>query len=185
MGIVKVNRSGAQHAIYESNAGTKQIGTLYNNEMFTWVEEWSGSSASGYYIQAVIFRGSGGTKKSGWISGAQSAKVFETNIASLANFTKVMNGKTYYGFKMRREEDLYDRNGNTISGKKAYKDRRILCESSTSGLNHPEWLAVKYLETGVGTGSYAEIVAGDNAFVDLGYDQGSMFNSNCSLIGSL
>ena len=33
MSIVKVNRSGATHKIYETTAATKQIGTLYNNEM--------------------------------------------------------------------------------------------------------------------------------------------------------
>ena len=45
MSIVKVNRSGATHKIYETTAATKQIGTLYNNEMFTWIEQWPGSSA--------------------------------------------------------------------------------------------------------------------------------------------
>lgn len=184
MAIVKVNRSGAKHKIYESNAATKEIGTLYNNEMFTWVEEWSGSSASGYYIQAIKFRGSDGKAKGGWIAGAQTSKVFENNIASLANFTKVIDGKTYYGFKMRREEELYDREKNELY-KKAYKDRKILCESSTAGKSEHGWLSVKYLETGIGTNEYTEIVSGDNAFVDLGYDKGSMFNSNCSLIGSL
>lgn len=185
MAIVKVNRLGAQHKIYESNAATTQIGTLYNNEMFTWIEEWSGSGASGFYIQAVMFRASDGKPKVGWISGRQTDKVFETNICTLANFIKVINQKTYYGFKMRRDEELYDRNANIISNKKAYQGRRILCESSTAGNTHRDWLAVKYLETGVGTNSYAEIVSGQSAFVDLGYDQGSTFNTNCSLIGSL
>lgn len=60
MSIVKVNRSGATHKIYETTAATKQIGTLYNNEMFTWIEEWPGSSASGYYMQKIAFRGGDG-----------------------------------------------------------------------------------------------------------------------------
>lgn len=96
----------------------------------------------------------------------------------------MIGGKTYYGFKMRREEELYDRNGNSLS-KTAKKDRCILCESSTAGNSYPERLSVIYLETGVGTGAYQQIVSGTNAFIDLGYDKGSMFNSNCSLIGSL
>lgn len=184
MSIVKVNRSGAQHKIYESNAATTQIGILYNNEMFTWTGEWNGSGASGYYIQSVLFRGSDGRIKRGWISGRQSESVFATNICSLANFTKVMGGKTYYGFVMRRNEELYDKSGNKLS-KIAYQGRRILCESSTGGTSHPEWLSVIYLESGVGTGVYEQIVSGTNAFIDLGYDKGSMFNSDCSLIGSL
>ena len=185
MAIVKVNRSGKTHKICLSNAmnADEQIGTLYNNEVFTWIEPWSGNGW-GYAVQAIAFRASDGTIKKGWITGEETDKVFENNICSLAQFTKVINGKTYYGFTMRRDEELYDRNGKRLS-KTASKDLRILCESSTAGSSHNEWLSVIYLESGVGTGVYNEIVSGSNAFVDLGYDKGSMFNSNASLIGSL
>lgn len=185
MSIVKVNRSGKSHSIFLSNAlnANEQIGTLYDNEVFTWTGGWNGNGF-GYYVQSIIFRGSDGTVKQGWISGKETDKVFETNICSLAQFTKSINGKTYYGFKMRRNEELYDNKGNLLS-KTAYKDRCILCESSTAGSSHSEWLSVIYLETGIGTDNYAEIVKGSNAFVDIGYDQGSLFNSSASLIGSL
>lgn len=46
-------------------------------------------------------------------------------------------------------------------------------------------LQVFYLGTGVGTGEYKEIIPGTYAFVDMGYDTGSMMSSNCSLIGSV
>lgn len=184
MSIVKVNRSGAAHKIYETTAAKNQIGTLYNNEMFTWIEEWPGSDASGYYMQKIAFRASDGTRKLGCIASAQTESVLSTNICALASFTKVINGKTYYGFKMRRDEELYDRSGNKLTGK-AYEGRNILCESSTGGQSNPGLLSVIYLETGVGTGKYNYIVSNSNAFVDLGYDKGSMFDSNCSLIGSL
>ena len=185
MSIVKVNRSGVSHKIYETNAMVKQIGTLYNNEVFTWTGEYPGSSSTGHYVQGIAFRGSDGTQKGGWISGRQSDSVFATNICSLAKFTKVINGKTYYGFEMRRDEGLYDKSNGDYLGKIAPKGRHILCESSTGGYSFPGRLAVVYLETGVGTGKYAEIVEGTHAFVDIGYDQGSMFTSNCSLIGCL
>ncbi len=175
MSIVKVNRSGATHKIYETTAATKQIGTLYNNEMFTWIEQWPGSSASGYYMQKIAFRGSDGAIKNGCIAAAQTDSVLSANICSLASFTKVINGKTYYGFKMRRDEELYGRLGNKLAGK-AYKGRNILCESSTGGQSNSGLLSVVYLETDVNSGKYNYIVSNSNAFVDLGYDEGSMFN---------
>ncbi|MDE7045703.1 MAG: hypothetical protein K2O97_11960 [Acetatifactor sp.] len=187
MAIVKVNRSGKSHKVYLTNAlkADEQIGTIYNNEMFTWVEPWNGNGW-GYSAQLIWFRASDGTPKYGWISAAETDKVLETNICSLAMFTETINGKTYYGFKMRRNEELYDRDtGELIEGRRAYKDRCILCESSTAGQSHPGWLSVIFLETGVGTGKYDRIVDGTNAFVDIGYDQGSTFNTNASLIGSL
>ncbi|MCR5755157.1 MAG: hypothetical protein K6G30_10145 [Acetatifactor sp.] len=185
MAIVKVNRSGKNHKICLTNTmnPNEQIGTLYNNEVFTWIEPWNGNGW-GYAVQAIAFRGSDGTVKKGWISGEETDKVFENNICSLAKFTKVIKGKTYYGFKMRRDEELYDRNGKSIS-KIAFKDLHVLCESSTAGSTHNEWLSVVYLESGKGTDIYNEIISGSNAFIDIGYDKGSMFNSNASLIGSL
>lgn len=186
MSIVKVNRSGVNHKIYETNGALKQIGTLYNNEVFTWTQEWAGSSSSGFYIQGIIFRGSDGKQKGGWVSGRQSDSVFATNICTLAKFTKVINGKTYYGFEMRRDEELYDNTPEAKSlNKVASKGRHILCESSTGGYQYPGRLAVVYLETGIATNKYEEIVKGTHAFVDIGYDQGSMFTSNSSLIGCL
>ena len=104
MSIVKVNRTGKSFGIYETNAMTKKIGTLYNNEVFVWTGEYPGSSASGYYVQSICFRGSDGTIKHGWVVGEQSDPLFATNICSLANFTRVIDGVTYYGFKMRRDE---------------------------------------------------------------------------------
>lgn len=186
MAIVKVNRSGKNQTVYLTNACTPDevIGTIYNNEMFTWVSEWPGSAATEYYVQAIYFRGSDGTPKYGWIGTKQTDKVLETNICNLAMFTKVINGTTYYGFKMRRDEELYDRNGKSIA-RIASKGRRILCQSSTAGQEHPGWLSVYYLESGENTDLYIELVPGSNAFVDLGYDKGSTFNSNTSLIGSL
>lgn len=187
MAIVKVNRSGKSHKIYLTNSmkADEQIGTLYNNEVFTWIAPWNGNGW-GYSAQSIMFRASDGTAKIGWISAAETDKVLETNICSLSMFTETIDGKTYYGFKMRRDEELYDKDtGNILKGKCAYKDRCILCESSTAGSKHYEWLSVIFLETGVGTGKYDRIVEGTNAFVDLGYDKGSTFNTNASLIGSL
>ena len=184
MSIVKVNRTGRSYGIYDTNAMTNRIGTLYNNEVFVWTGEWPGSSASGYYVQSICFRGSDGTIKRGWVGGEQSDPLFATNICSLANFTRVINGVTYYGFRMRRDEELYDRDGNILI-RNAAQHKRILCASSTGGDRHPEWLSVVYLESGIGTGNFEEIVSGSNAFVDIGFDTASMFDSDCSLIGSL
>lgn len=184
MSIVKINCSGKKVPVYESNAGTKQIGTLYNNELFTWVHEWAGGAASGFYMQAIRFRGSDGTVKAGWVAAKQTDKVFETNICSKANFKKIIAGKTYYGFKMRRNEPLYDNKGNYLN-KSAKKDYKILCSSSTGGATHPEWLSIMKIEDSKGSNNYVDIVSGTNAFINLGYEDGSMFNSSCSLIGSM
>ena len=184
MAIVKVNRSGKSYPIYKENNADEQIGTLYNNELFTWKSAWEGNTA-GYSYQAISFRASDGSLEHGWIAASESDKVLANNICSLAKFTKNINNKTYNGFKMRRSEELFDRSGNALIGKLAFKDRCILCESSTAGASHPEWLSVIYLETGIGTGEYERIVSNSNAFVDLGYTKGSDFSSNASLIGSI
>ena len=184
MAIVKVNRRGKSYPIYKENNADEQIGTLYNNELFTWKSAWEGNTA-GYSYQAISFRASDGSLAHGWIAASESDKVLANNICSLAKFTKKINNKTYYGFKMRRSEELFDRSGNALIGKLAFKDRCILCESSTAGASHPEWLSVIYLETGIGTGEYERIVSNSNAFVDLGYTKGSDFSSNASLIGSI
>mgnify|MGYP003308442258 CR=1 FL=1 len=187
MGIVKVNRTGQTANVYLSNAcnSNEIIGTIYNNEVFTWREEWSGSGASEYSVQLITFRNSAGQKASGWIAGAQSEPIFQTNLSALRAKTVTLNGETYYAFKMRRDEELFDNQGNQLQNKKAYKDRYILTKGSTSGASNPHLLSVWYLETGVGTGVYSPIVSGTNAFVDLGYDKGSTMGSNFSLIGSI
>ena len=190
MSIVKVNRTGNKHNVYLSNACNPNeiIGTLYNNEVFTWTGEWPGSSASGYYVQSIAFRKSDGTQGAGWVAGKQSEGIFATNICSLPAKTVTYNGKTCYAFKMRRNETIYSRKStasNKIKVGTAYKDRYILAESSTAGNTFPGWLSIVAQETGVGTNKYNAVSSDGNAFVDMDYAHGSMFNSNFALIGSL
>lgn len=61
MAIVKVNCSGVTRKIYLTSPldANEQIGTLYNNEVFTWIEPWSGNVYA-YFVQAIAFRGSVG-----------------------------------------------------------------------------------------------------------------------------
>ena len=184
MGIVKVNRTGASFSVYETNACTNVIGTIYHNEVFTWVQEWSGSSASGFYVQWIKFRKSNGTVGYGWVPGTQTDPKFQTNITNLPYQTVTVGGVSYYAFKMRRDANLYNSSGNSV-GLIAYQNRRILCKTSTSGSSHPEWLTVYKLENGVGTGNYYDIVSGGVAFVDMGYNIGSTMGSDFTLIGSI
>lgn len=87
MAIVKVNRSGKSYPIYKENNADEQIGTLYNNELFTWKSAWEGNTA-GYSYQAISFRASDGSLAHGWIAASESDKVLANNICSLAKFTK-------------------------------------------------------------------------------------------------
>lgn len=185
MGIVKVNKTDKKISIFDAVGSTGNIiGTLYPNEVFTWINEWNGTEASGYPSQQILFRNSSGTISRGWIHIAQGEPGMDKNICGLAKFTKIINGKTYYGFEMRRSEELYNTSARMLNIS-AGAGMRILCESSTSGATHPEWLAVHYIETGKGTGEYRQVVPQSYGFVDIGYDKGSTFTSNCSLIGSL
>lgn len=183
MGIVKVNRTGKSYKVYLTNATNPNevIGTIYNNEVFTWTGGWAGSNT----VQGICFRNSAGKVAYGWVIGYDTEAQFATNLHQMAAKTVVQNGKTYYAFKMRRDEELYDGGGNGIS-KKALKDRYILSEGSSSGASHADWLAVRYLETGVGTGKYDPIMDGVAvAFVDMGFDKGSTMGKDFSLIGSI
>ena len=48
MGIVKINRTGSKLPVYETNGATKQIGTIYPNELFTWISEWKQRKARAF-----------------------------------------------------------------------------------------------------------------------------------------
>lgn len=190
MSIVKVNTTGNKHNVYLSNACNPNeiIGTLYNNEVFTWTGQWPGSDASGFYVQSVVFRKSDGTQGAGWVAGKQTDGIFSKNICSLSAKEVTYNGKTCYAFKMRRDEPIYSKKsteGNTVKLGTAYKNRYVLAESSTAGDKHPGWLSIVAQETGVGTNRYSAVSSDGNAFVDMDYAHGSMFNSNFALIGSL
>lgn len=191
MAIVKVNRTGKTHNIYRTNgcATNEVIGTLYNNEVFTWTGEWPGSGASGFYSQSIRYRNKDGKEASGWVSGKQSDPLFGTNLSALAAKRVMFNGKNCYAFKMRRNEPVYKKTStasNKIQIATAYKDRYVLAESSTAGNTFPGWLSIVAQETGTGTNQYKAISSSDgNAFVDMDYANGSMMNSNFALIGSL
>lgn len=183
MGIVKVNRSGKQIPIYADTACSNKIGTLYPNELFVWVNEWNGSASTGYYLQWIRFKNSAGVPTGGWIPLSQSESGMDANICKFPQFTQVKNGTTYYAFKMRRDEELFDTSGNQIGIIET--GRTIWCKSSTSGSKYPERLAVHYKDKSTNVGVMYEVVPGSYGFVDIGLDKGSTFTSNASLIGSL
>lgn len=179
---VKVNHTGKQIPVMESIAfKAPQVGLIYPNELFSVGNIASEEMA----LYSIRFRNSAGKIASGVIySGNNDENVSnKLNIYNYALFTKVIDGKTYYGFKMRRSEELYDGNANKLSVV-APSGRCILCERSTCGVTHPEWLAAQYLETKIDSGTYYKPASG-TMFVDVGYDKGSTFTSNSSIRGSL
>lgn len=179
---VKVNRTGKQISVYESVAyGAPQIGTLYPDEVFS-VANILNEEMGGYSIR---FRGSDGKVKTGVIySGANDENVSAAlNIQNFAQFTKTINGTKYYGFTMRRKEEVY--NGSAVYLRLIGPNMKVLCDSSKCGQTHPEWMRIKYVETNVGTGQFVEVKSGTYVYMDLGYTEGSMLPSNCSLIGSM
>lgn len=190
MAIVKVNRTGTAHKVYKTNAcnASEVIGTIYNNEVFTWTGEWSGSGAGGFYVQSIHFRNAKGVPTNGWVAGKQSDAIFATNLSAMAAKQVSYNGKTCFAFKMRRNETIYSKKStasNKIVVGTAYKDRYVLAESSTAGNTYPGWLSIVAMETGVGTGKYAAVSSDGNAFVDMDYANGSTMGSNFALIGSI
>lgn len=179
MAYVKINRSGAAVPIYESNAlaDSTRIGTLYNNEVYTFVEPWNGNGF-GYSAMCILFRTSSGELKYGWIA-AEDGTPLMTNLTDRAKFTRVIDGTTYYGFTMRREEAIFSTSEGYLRSINA--GNHILCKSSTAGQKHPGRLAVWYILTA--GGSLQRIVSGSYAFLDMSFDEGTMFNSNFCLIG--
>lgn len=179
---VKVNRTGKQIPVRESVAyNAPQVGLIYPNELFS-VGNIANEELALYSIR---FRNSAGNIASGVIYARNNDEnvAEKLNIYNYALFTKVIDGKTYYGFKMRRSEELYDGNAKKLSVV-APSGRCILCERSTCGVNYPEWLAAQYLETKIDSGTYYRPTPG-TMFVDIGYDKGSTFTSNSSIRGSL
>ena len=178
---VKVNRTGAKIPVYESVAyGAPQIGTIYPNEVFS-VANIANEELADYTIR---FRNSAGKVTLGVIyAGHNDENVSASlNLHKYAMFTKTLNGKTYYGFNLRRSKELY--NGNASYIRTLNSGIRVLTEKSQCGVTHPEWMNISYYETSAGSGLYT-LANGGSAFLDVGFDKGSTFTSNCSLIGSM
>lgn len=182
MGTVYVNRTGSNINVYEATDFKTLIGTLYPNELFSLVR-LDDSVGQGYCT--IRFRNKYHLPATGIISaGRNDVNIAEANkLCKYAQFKKVINGITYYGFQMRRDEAVY--NGGGAYVKQAVKGIKFLCKDSSTGDTHPDWKRFQYLETGVGTGVYTRVEGGENAYIDIGYNAGSTMTSNSSFIGSL
>ena len=182
MGTVYVNTTSDKIPIYSSNQYTTQIGTLYPNEIFTLThffnEAYRGDCT-------IIFRNSSGLPDQGVIDSGPGDKYIlqDKKICGYALFTKQYNGKTYYGFKLRRDEAVYDGSKNYLFTAKA--GLRFLCKDSSSGDTDGKLKRFQLLETGIGTNNYYEVIEGDSAYIDIGYNAGSTMTTNASFIGSL
>ena len=183
MGIVKINRSGKTVNVYNTTSLDSIIGKIYPNEMFTWVEEDRAGAAVGYGKQRIMFRNSQGEATHGWLNVSQSDACLATNLCELPKFTETINGKTYYGFELRRLEHIYDGNANYLGF--VEPGATILCDSSACGATHHDWLNIDFVEEEKGTGRHVAANPNGQCFIDLGYNFGSTFTTNCSLIGSL
>ena len=180
---VKVNRTGKQIVVYATTEyQAPQIGTIYPNEVFSVGNILNEEMA----LYSIRFRNSAGQKTTGVIfAGHNSENVSpDLNIQNYAQFRKRMpDGINYYGYTLRRSEEVY--NGSATFLRLIGQGQKVLADSSKSGVTHPEWMRIKYVETNVGTDDFVEIKDGEYVYMDIGYDKGSTLTSNCSLIGSL
>lgn len=182
MGTVYVNRTSDRIPIYSNNQYTTQIGTLYPNEIFTLTYFFNEAFRADC---SIVFRNSSGLPDTGIIDAGPGEKYItqDKKICGCALFTYPYKGKTYYGFKLRRDEAVYDGSKNYLLTAKA--GVRFLCLDSSSGDTDGKLKRFQLLETGVGTNNYYEVIEGRDAYIDIGYNAGSTMTTNASFIGSL
>lgn len=183
MGKVIVNRTGSIIPVYADNNFSVKSGSIYPNELFTLVSLFDEADIGICYI---YFRNSAKVGVHGYISAGPGHKNIQPSnyVHNFAKFTKVMSGKTCYGFELLRSEELYNGSGKPLN-KVAALGRKFLCEDSTSGATIHNLMRIQYLETNIGSNVYERLVTGGDAFIDVGYNAGSTMGHNASFIGSI
>ena len=181
-----INKSGLAIPVYENfdwvNPGA-QIGTIYNNEAFSWEYGEAGNS--------IWFRNSSGLITHGFmplatpngdpIMSEETERLFYTPCTDYAYGTVRINNTAYKTFKFRRSEEVYTANA-TRWGTVA-SNMRVACLTSLAGENHPDWKAINYVERTDGEWIKVEGNGYSYGFVDTGLNVGSGASS-ISMYGS-
>jgi len=140
--------------------------------------------AGGFYAHKIKCRTSVGTIREGWVFidvlDKDKCPLF-TPIHYCAYGKEVISGKTYYIFKMRRQEEVY--NGSAVKIGVVSKGTLVLTDGNISGQTRPHWLRVCYKRDS-DSGRWIQLNGG-SAFLDMGFDIGTLLTSTSSLIGSL
>ena len=171
-----INKSGLAFPVYENsdslNPGSK-VGTIYNNEAFSYEYGEGGNS--------IWFRDSSGNIKLGFmpltttsgdpIMSEEEANLFYSYCTDYAYGTVRISGTTYKTFKFRRSEEIYTASA-TRWGTVA-KNMRVACLSSLAGETHPDWKAINYVERTDGEWIKVDGDGYSYGFVDTGLNVGS------------
>ncbi|WP_276949972.1 hypothetical protein [Acetatifactor muris] len=179
-----VNCSQTAIPIYASVNQDKQVGTIYNSEMYSVTT--LPDVLDSYPYMTVTFRDANGNKATGCMQTGKLA--FSDEPAYLADqvlfhrrnsdgktlvkaeATKIASNDTlkYMIFTVNASVGLYN---NTTFVRNLDKGTRIAMDGSTVGAQHPERISVDYVEELVN--GRLTWVKKSNAWVDLGYHIGS------------
>lgn len=171
MGMFCINKSGKAVKVYSDNSFKTQIGTIYANECFAFIERWAGSHV--YYPSAldyIRFLSSNGLKTGAVMNDGDG---FETSFLNYSFGNVTNSGVTYKSLKTRKALNYYDaagnRKGTCVSG------ARVLTNDTTPGQSNPHYMRAMYVETGVNTNRWIAISgkSGTYGFIDSGLGSGS------------
>ncbi|OQP07535.1 hypothetical protein B1690_03125 [Geobacillus sp. 46C-IIa] len=171
MNIVAINMSGKQLPVYDMDLN--RIGTIYPYELFGLNYRAGGDG----YAFFIVFRNSSGILIRDGMLIEPPAGALENAYKSKYRYgTVTIGGRTYSTFKMKRTENLYSVSGRKI-GQVAAGQYVATVDDPSSGDTNPHWLQVYYAR---GTDGRWDSLAADGAsygFVNIGLEDGSMYNT--------
>lgn len=165
MDIFSVNRGNTAIKVTDTLDDSKQIGTIYPNEVCT---RWGGEQ--NYYVN---FLASDGKIKGGSI-------VTDPNLDNIHYFTdgsgyNVPGAPNGYVYKMRRTMNVYRADGSywgRVAG-----GMYIVTTDPSCGDTHKDWMKVNYVQSTRGEWVKVEGAGYGHGFVDTGFGSASGYNS--------
>lgn len=169
-----INRSGKAVPVYDPYS-EKQIGKIYNLELFGFAPGWGGDGV----FDAIVFRGPDGTVRRGelnWNKYSYPDAVYTDAYQSKYRYgTVTLDGKTYNTFKMTRTENVYYADGEYWG--KVAAGQYVATNSTANGFANPHWQLVNYVRSTSGKWVKVEGHGASYGFVNIGLEDGSMYNT--------
>ncbi|MGG0716736.1 hypothetical protein ABE096_03935 [Robertmurraya massiliosenegalensis] len=173
---VCINRSGRAVPVYDYYDVTKQIGTIYNLELFGFAPGWGGDGVFDF----IVFRNPSGNVVQGCLNTNEynyPSSVYTTAYQSRYRYgTVTLGGTTYNTFKMTRTESVYRTDGSRWGSVAA--GQYVATNSTANGSSRPDWQLIHYVRST--SGQWVRVTSGTNTnygFVNIGLDKGSMYNT--------
>lgn len=172
---VCINRSGKSVPVYDFYNVDNKIGSIYNLELFCFAPSWGGDGIFDF----ILFRNSSGNVVRGalnWNEYSYPSGVYTNAYQSKYRYGTIgRNGISYNTFKMTRTENVYYADGGYWG--KVYAGQYVATNSVSNGQGRPDWQLIHYVRSTNGTWVKVEGHGSSYGFVNIGLEDGSMYNT--------